>query len=106
MTTNNPYVLESPVTMVQGDSYPFNLTIPGSPTITGTPTVKTYNQESDTSTDNLTGSASVSGSVITTPILHDMKGGESYTLFISAVVDGRTKIYLCELQVLHPWGVS
>ena len=104
MTINNPYVLESPVLMVEGDTYTVNMTIPSSPTITGTPTAKIYNQKTDTSTANLTGACTVTGSVITSPTLKTMKGGEDYTLAITAVVNGRTKVYLCEFQVAHPWG--
>ena len=103
--SDNPYVLESPRTMVQGESRAFNLTIPGSPTITGTPTIAIYNQETDTSATNLSStSGSASGSVITTSTVQAVKGGEEYTLSISATVDGRTDIYLCKINVLYPWG--
>ena len=106
MTTNSPWVIESPVQMVEGDSYTFNLTIPGSPTITGTPTVKIYNEETDTTATNLSGAASASGSVVTTGTVQTVKGGETYTMAITVVVDGRTKVYLCLLNVLHPWGTT
>ena len=58
---NDPYVNESPISWVEGDSSPVDLTIPGSPTLTGTPGVKLYNGSTDTGTSNVaaTGSASV-----------------------------------------------
>ena len=98
-----PYVLESPVNMTEGESWAYNLTLPGSPTITGTPTAKMYNNETDTSATNLSGAASASGSVITTPILQALKGGEDYTLAVTAVVNGRTEVHKCVINVGHPY---
>lgn len=104
MTTNNPYVLESPIALVEGESYPLLLTIPGSPTITGTPTVKMYNQETDTSSTNLNGSASSpSAGLVLTPTIQSIKGGENYTMAITVVVDGRTEVHKCEIQGQYPY---
>jgi len=101
--SNASWVIETPVTMVEGEAKTFNITVPGATTI-ATPTCKTYNQETDTSSTNLSGTAAASGNVITTQIVGTVKGGETYVLATTATVDGNTRIFLCEIQVLHPWG--
>jgi len=99
----SPWVKETPRTMVEGESKPFNITVPGATTV-ATPTCKIYNQETDTSATNLSGTAAATGNVITTQIVGTVKGGETYVLATTATVDGNTRIILCEIQVLHPWG--
>lgn len=102
---SDSFVIESPVDMIEGESRAFNLTIPDSPTITGTPAIAIYNQETNTSATNLSATTgSASGSVVTTSTVQSVKGGETYFLHITATVDGRTDIYLCEINVLYPWG--
>ena len=100
------YVKQSPITdIVEGETYVFDLTFAGNPTITGTPTIKVYNEETDTATNFLSSSnGSVSGSVITTSTFQNFKGGQIYTLSIKATVNGQVRIYLCELRPLNPWG--
>jgi len=103
VTTNDPYVIESPVTMVEGASCAFTIQVVGATTV-ASPTCVIYNNQQDTSSTNLSGSASVSGNVITTKIVGDLKGGETYVLNTSATVDGRTDKYLLVINVIFPWG--
>lgn len=102
--STTPWVRESPITMVEGESRSFALTIVGATTITGTPTCASFNADVDSSTTNLSGSVSVSGVVITTKVMGTVKGGESYTLATTAVVDGRTDVILLKIEVLFPYG--
>jgi hypothetical protein len=103
VTTNDPWVIESPVTMVEGSSAAFTIQVVGATTV-ASPTCAIYNNQQDTSSTNLTGSASVSGNVITTKIVGTVKGGERYILATTATVDGRTDVYLLEIRVIFPWG--
>ena len=102
--SNASWVRESPLTMVEGEAKTFNITVPGATTIGASPTCKIYNQETDTLTTHLSGTAARTGNVITTQVVGSVKGGESYVLATTATVDGNTRIFLCEIQVLHPWG--
>ncbi len=102
---NDPYIIESPVTRVQGDSYPYVITYPGTTAIVN-PTCKIYQKgsESDLSSTLLSGSASTNGSTtVTTPIIQALSGGETYRLVITATVDGRTDLKILELKCLFPW---
>jgi hypothetical protein len=103
---NDPYVIGSPFTRVQGDSYPYVVTYPGASVI-ASPTCAIYQKGSDTDmvATLLSGSASTNGTTtVTTPIVQALAGGESYLLKITATVDGRTDVKLMELKCLFPWG--
>lgn len=103
---SSQYVRESPITMIEGESAPFTLTIPGdSPAVSG-PSQAVYNAETDVSSTCLSGSTSATGAVVTTKTVGTLKGGETYILTMTQTVDGRVDIYLLEIRVLFPYGAS
>ena len=103
-----PYVKESPIQdWVEDESRPLILTIPGASAITGTPALKIYNGQTDTSATNLVSTSGTTNGVdtVTTSVIQSLKGGQTYTLLISATVDGATKKYLCVIgPVAFPYG--
>lgn len=106
MSSNDPWAIESPVFMVEGESYKFKIHIPGAAVIAG-PTCKIYNNQDDTSVTNLDGAAATNGvDTITSPTVKNVKGGEIYILNFSGTVDTRAMTFLLEIRCLHPWGAQ
>jgi hypothetical protein len=106
-----PLVIQSPILdWIEGETGAFTITVTGenggTPTL-ASPSCKVYNNESDTSSANLTTpAASVNGNVITTGVLQALKGGETYWLATTVTVDGFTRVFLLEIRVAFPWGAS
>lgn len=99
---DTPWVRESPVTMVEGESRTFSLTVVGATTVTS-PVTTMYDADSSY-TAGVSGSDSVSGTVITTKVIGTVKGGSSYVVNVTATVDSRTDTFLCKIEVLFPYG--
>ncbi len=109
MERNSPYPIGGPVTMVQGASTPFICYFPGTTAIGASPTavIRIKGSDTDLSATNLSGSASTNSvDTITTPTVQALLGGETYVLAITGTLDGRTDVYLVEIQVLFPWMES
>lgn len=49
------------------------------------------NKETDLSSSNLSGSASVSGNIVSTPLVYDLKRGAEYRLNVLVTLDGNKK---------------
>jgi hypothetical protein len=102
---SSPWVRESPVTMIEGESRAFALTVVGASSVTvGASATIGYNGEGVASPAITSGSSSASGIVITTNVISTLKGGETYVIATTATVDGRTDIILCEIRCLFPYG--
>ena len=104
-TNNDPYVIDSPTYMVEGEEYAFKVRIPGATTIADESSAL-YNNNEDVSDTFMSGTTSSNGvNTITSKVVTGVTGGEIYTLQWSGTVDDKTEIFLLEIRVLHPWGV-
>lgn len=95
----DPYVLESPRYLVEGDLPTYTVTYEGALAVTS-PSAKIYKDETDTTSTNFpAGSASASGNVVTLPTLAALVGGERYVIALTATVDGQVTVRKCLLIV-------
>ena len=94
------------VKMIEGESKVFNITFLDATTIDANPTNDIFLEETSSAGTNLSGTATRTGTVVTTRIVSSVKGGQTYTLATTAVVDGNTLVRLTKIKVLHPWGAS
>ena len=98
---------QSPITdWVEGDSRALTLTIPLSTVITGTPTAALYDEDgTNLSSTKLSSTSCTTNSVntVTTGTVSGLKGGVKYWLAISAVSNGNTGVWPCEIICKFPW---
>jgi hypothetical protein len=91
-------VIESPIFQGKDERIIYTLTTTpwgGSP---AAPVVAMYDGELDVTTTNCTGSASVSGDVITTPVIHSLTKGKTYRMEVQWTYNGNTLEAYCEIK--------
>lgn len=99
LASNTKEVRESPISLLPGEEPVFTVTIEGTGTISGTPTMELYKGSTDDSS-NLTGSVSVSDRAITCKKITNLVGGADYVFYITFVDDLVTTVRFCRLHVL------
>lgn len=89
---------ESPVAITAGGNRgPYTVTIDGVTTV-ASPTAKIYVNGSDKTSTYLSGSASASNNVITTPTLISLKGNMKYVMAIECTLDGTPDVIKVQLN--------
>lgn len=105
-----PFVKESPIQdWVEDEDRALVLTIPGAASVTGTPTVALYNEETNVSSTCLGSTNGTTNGInnVTVANVKLLKGGQTYVLLITAVVDSATKKYKCVIgPVAFPYGAG
>lgn len=99
---NKLRALESPVEVSPGETIVFALEVEGVTSITGTPSDIIYQNNSDISSDVLSGNVSVSGNIITLKALapSTTHRGQTYVRVITFVADGNTEVRTIEHPVI------
>lgn len=82
------FALESPVSVIAGESITFSCTYPFATTVAAPASVKVYRGSSDVSATIMpSGSNTASGNVVTTKPATALTGGNVYIVSIVAVID-------------------
>ena len=90
--SNEIFVVESPLTVVAGETLTLSLTWLGATSVSAPGATVYHNGTDETSTIMPSGSHSASGNVQTLKPITAMTGGETYVIAASATVDGNTEI--------------
>lgn len=91
MTDNIREFVESPLYQGQDEQIKYSLTTTNWGSTPSSPVVKIYKQDgTDVSSTNLSGTATVSGDVVTTPFVTGLTAGLRYRLEIQFVSGGNT----------------
>jgi len=94
---NAVFAVESPVNLVEGESITFSCTYWATPS---SPSAKVYKKKTDVTTTNMpSGSASVTGWVVTLPQLTALAGTNRYVVNVQATVGGDVKLRKIEVLV-------
>ena len=98
--SNATWVKESPVTVSASDEPVFAITYTGATTITS-PTAAIYlsGNDSPCTSTNMSGASVATGNVVSTPVIKNLKGGNTYIVVITATVDGVKMARKIELRV-------
>jgi len=97
MTTNRIIVIESPVYQASWESIPYNFNWSGTPGGAGTVALYDLDNWASLGTANLSGNASLAGTVITSPEVYNLTNNKHYMLVSLARVSGRTPSMICEI---------
>jgi hypothetical protein len=97
------WAIESPVTMVEGESRTFTVQFLGASSVSS-PSVKAYHNKSDvTSTLFPTNTPTASGDTVTLSPLEGIEGGETYVIVVTATVDSNTEIGKFQIVAVEPY---
>lgn len=100
--SDNIWVKESPLAIVEGAEPVYTLTVEGASTI-ASPSVKIYKGGQDVTSTNMTGSASTNGTTnITLPKIVSVKGGNVYVVVITATINGIVEVKKMKIYVQKP----
>ena len=93
---------EKDIAMVEGESIAFQIEYIGASSVSSV-TYKVYRRRSDITATVMTGSATVSGNIVTLPSLTpiDGDGKKYYGLAVTATVDGSTFVTKASIKVLR-----
>jgi hypothetical protein len=98
-----PFVNNSPISVSASAEPVLAFTFSGSPTLLNASAAIYLNGKDTpvTSTCMPTGTASIQGSVVVTPVIKNLKGGNGnvYTVAITVTVDGVKEVRKCDIRV-------
>ncbi len=84
------WLVESPITMIEGEEFTFGHTWEDADSV-ATGTLAVYKKGTNVTTDVTTGAHSIAGAVHVWPTIKSLVGGETYVAVIGATVDGNVQ---------------